>query len=213
MLSWRLDAAEKRAHDAMQVDPDSARARTLLGRVLALHGELAEALEELERAVGLDPNDERARLSLGWELCYQGECDEALQQAHAAAYFEPSLHGPHLLAAAAHCNEGAWEDTLSEIEQARERAPFNPWAEALLAFALGRSGQDKRAQTLIESLAVRAGSGEISRVCLAAARLGLSQMDEAKADLDAAFEQRDPQLQRLRLRLFGDLSNRPLPVS
>ena len=205
LLSWRLDEAEKRAEQAMKLDAESARAHALLGRILALRSDAEEALEELERAVGLDPDDERARLRFGWELCLQGASEEALQQAHAAAYFEPGLHGPHLLAAAVHCNEGSWDEALAAAELAAQRAPTNPWADALRAYALGRSGGE--AQPIIDSLAERAAAGEISSVCLAAARLGAGQCEQAKADLDAAFERRDPQLARLRLAPFGDLAN------
>ncbi len=204
LLAWRLVDAERGARQAMRADPEAAGARSLLGRVLALRGDQAEALEELERAVGLDPSDERARLQLGWELCTQSQTEEALQQAHAAAYFEPAQPGPRLLAAAAHCVEGHWPEALAEADQANQRAPHNPWAEALCAYALGKSGGDAGGQ--IVSLARRAQASEISPVCVAAARLGAGQADLAKADLDGALAQRDPQLARLRLPLFGDLA-------
>ena len=213
LLSWRLREAKENAYRAMRADPDSSRARTLLGRALALGGDVHAALEELERAVGLDPNDERARLAMGWELCLQGNCDEALQQAQAAAYFEPGLHGPHVLAAAAHCVEDLWNEALSELEQAQSRAPESPWTEALRAYALGRSGDAAASRDAIQGLAGRAQAGEISRVCVAAARLGLEARAEAQADLDAAFESRDPQLELLRLTLFDELRRRPLPIS
>jgi Flp pilus assembly protein TadD len=180
---------------------------------MALQAETDEALEELERAVGLDPNDERARLAFGWELCLQGNCDEALQQAQAAAYFEPGLHGPHVLASAAHIADGLFEEALSEIEQARVRAPENPWTDALRAYALGRLGDSEAAAPLIESLAARARAGEISRVCVAAARFGIGQKAEASADLDAAFAARDPQLELMRLSVFHEIGVRPLPLS
>jgi TolB-like protein len=213
LLSWRLPEAKEGVLRAMRANPDSSRVRTLLGRILALEGDPQEALEEHERAVGLDPNDERARLALGWELCLQGACEEALQQAQAAAYFEPGLHGPHVLAAAAHCVEGLWEEALGELDQAQAAAPESPWADALRAFALGRFGNTQGAQTIIGALEDRAHTGEISYVCLAAARCGISQDGPAKQDLDSAFEVRDPQLGALRLSLFGKLDNRELPLS
>jgi tetratricopeptide (TPR) repeat protein len=211
LLLWSPAEAEKRARDAMRIDPESAGPRALLGRILAVRGKEEDALEELERAVGLDPNDERARQSLGWELCMQDDCEQALQQAHAAAYFEPGLHGPHVLAASAYCAEEAWGEALAELEQAGIRAPGNPWTQALQAYAFGRSGSAEASRALVDELAGRTARGEVSRVCVAAARLGGG--DDPKADLEAAFGARDPQLELLRLPLFGQWRKRRLPLS
>ncbi|MEZ5391309.1 MAG: hypothetical protein R2724_00195 [Bryobacterales bacterium] len=70
------------------------------------------------------------------------------------------------------------------------------------------AGSEKAADDLAR-LVTRAEAGEISRVCVAAARLGIGQ--DANADLEAAFAARDPQLERLRLPLFGGWSKRELP--
>jgi Flp pilus assembly protein TadD len=213
LLRWRVGVAQELARRAMRLAPEASQPRTLLGRALVLRGDDEEALEELERAVALDPNDERARQALGWELCLQGDCEGALQQAQAAAYFEPGLHGPHVLAAAAHISDGLLEDALGEIQQAEVRAPENPWTLALQAYVLGRLGQTQEAIDAIAALARRAGAGELSPICLAAARLGLEQISEAQADTEAALAARDPQIEMLRLSLFAPLGKLPLPLS
>ncbi|MCB1019006.1 MAG: hypothetical protein KDC27_03710 [Acidobacteria bacterium] len=207
LLQFQAEAAEERIRRILRIAPESAPARTLLGRLQGMRRNEAEALEEHERAVGLDPNDERARLALGWELCMQGELEEALQQAHAASYFEPGLHEPHVLAAAAYCAQDECEQARAELEQARLRAPEDPWSVALSVYAA--PADSEQAAGDLARLLARAERDQASRVCVAVARLGVGE--DASVDLETALVACDPQLERLRLPLFGEWRARKLP--
>jgi Flp pilus assembly protein TadD len=77
---WRKGLAEEASdhfRQAVEFQPDNARAHTSLGDALNQAGDLAGARTVLERAVQLDPHDAKAHHLLGRVYDRLGHPDEA----------------------------------------------------------------------------------------------------------------------------------------
>ena len=69
---------------ALQINPNFAKARRELGRLLAENGDTIEAIVELRRAVMLEPDNATARHYLGTALAKSKQYDEAIKEFGAA---------------------------------------------------------------------------------------------------------------------------------
>jgi tetratricopeptide (TPR) repeat protein len=76
----QLDAARERAQLALAIQPRSAEAGALLGKVLLKQGKAAEAVAPLETAVGQNPNDANLRFQLGRAYQQSGRRQDAARE-------------------------------------------------------------------------------------------------------------------------------------
>jgi tetratricopeptide (TPR) repeat protein len=76
----QLDAARERARLALALQPGSADAGALLGKVLLKQGKAAEAVPLLETAVGQNPNDANLRFQLGRAYQQSGRRQDAARE-------------------------------------------------------------------------------------------------------------------------------------
>jgi tetratricopeptide (TPR) repeat protein len=76
----QLDAARERAQLALALQPRSAEAGALLGKVLLKQGKAAEAVPPLETAVGQNPNDANLRFQLGRAYQQSGRRQDAARE-------------------------------------------------------------------------------------------------------------------------------------
>jgi len=76
----QLDAARERAQLAFALQPRSAEAGALLGKVLLKQGKAVEAVPPLETAVGQNPNDANLRFQLGRAYQQSGRRQDAARE-------------------------------------------------------------------------------------------------------------------------------------
>lgn len=76
----QLDAARDRAHIAFALQPLSADAGALLGKVLLKQGKAAEAVPPLETAVAQNPNDANLRFQLARAYQQSGRRQDAVRE-------------------------------------------------------------------------------------------------------------------------------------
>ncbi|HWK68323.1 MAG TPA: adenylate/guanylate cyclase domain-containing protein [Rhizobiaceae bacterium] len=91
---WSAAVARKIAYDAagqaLKLDPDNARAHTVLALLQLVDGREAEALDSANRAVEVQPNDAEAFANLGLILAQTGSHDQAIIALDKALRFEPA---------------------------------------------------------------------------------------------------------------------------
>ena len=76
----QLDAARERAQLALALQPRSADAGALLGKVLLKQGKAAEAVPPLETAVAQNPNDANLRFQLARAYQQSGRRQDAARE-------------------------------------------------------------------------------------------------------------------------------------
>lgn len=91
---WSAAVARKIAYDAagqaLKLDPDNARAHTVLALLQLVDGREAEALDSANRAVEVQPNDAEAFANLALILAQTGSHEQAVMALDKALRFEPS---------------------------------------------------------------------------------------------------------------------------
>ena len=81
---------ERSLRDAIEADPDDARAMASLANLLATQGDLSEAIDWYERALALDPSNARIRLDFATSLSGAGNRPDAELQFRRVLELDPS---------------------------------------------------------------------------------------------------------------------------
>lgn len=91
---WSAAVARKIAYDAagqaLKLDPNNARAHTVLALLQLVDGRDAEAMDSANRAVAAQPNDAEAFGNLALILAHTGNHDQAVAQMEKALRLDPS---------------------------------------------------------------------------------------------------------------------------
>jgi TolB-like protein/Flp pilus assembly protein TadD len=140
------------ARKALELDPELAEARVLLGYALQRDWHWAEAETEFRRAIELSPSDAEARSGLGdWLLC-QGRIAEALASARRAQELDPrTFSGAQVgwILFQAH----RFDEAIRELRTTVAIEPKDPMAEWFLGFSLIGAKQFDEAVSTLEQAA------------------------------------------------------------
>lgn len=153
--SARMDEAVKLARAGVQLDEQDAMIRFVHGRALLAHKCYADALAELEIALGLNPNLAVVYCGLGDSLTYEGRIREALpyfQKAIDLSPFDPQRWAFCSYRALAHLFAGEIEEAI-EWSNAAIRIPnCHFWPYAHRVSALGHSGRSEETRAALSEL-------------------------------------------------------------
>jgi Tfp pilus assembly protein PilF len=91
MARQQLDVAETALISTLAMDPDCLEAQRLLGVILQMRGDHAQAITVLRQALALGPADALLHMNLGSALHASGAVDDALASAQRACELAPEL--------------------------------------------------------------------------------------------------------------------------
>ena len=155
---WRFDwfnvmpghIARKQAYEsasrALSLDPNSARAHSVLAILQMVDGHHDEAIESAKRAVTLNPNEAGAHMNAALVLSYAGEHDEAVRTMMAALRLNPKPpSGFYRLSGFIQLMAHNYKEAVDLLIKARNTTPSDPSHEELaMAYAqLDRVDQAK----------------------------------------------------------------------
>lgn len=152
---YALELAREGALCALAIDERDPVAHLVLGRVLAGHGDYAEAVTELTAAVALNPSFSLAHYTLGSVLFLSGHHQEALLCFDAAARLSPigpliwGIQTMHAITLAA---LGRYEEAAALAKAATRHQTATFWVFANWASILGNLGKLEKAQTALNRL-------------------------------------------------------------
>jgi tetratricopeptide (TPR) repeat protein len=175
----RDDAAAGAYLEALDKDPDNARARANLGNVYFRHGRLRDAVREYRAAVRLAPRLEKSHYNLGVALVRAGDYAGAVDCFREALRLRPDYADARRGLGLALVKNGQADDGLAELKEAVRLNPEDAQACAILGKTLvGR--KDYAAATRYAELAVRAAPGDSEAwYLLGLCHLHLKRTDEA----------------------------------
>ncbi len=163
--TWRLDysdllssaVARKQAYEAaaraLVLDPDNARAYSVLAVVQVVDGHHDAAIESAHKAVASSPSDAEGYLNLGLVLAYSGRPTEARAAVESALRLNPKpTPGALLLAGLGFFADGQYEQAVEAIEQARNARPTDENARVYLASAYAHLDRTDEARAEVEAL-------------------------------------------------------------
>ena len=149
-LIWSAAVARKIAYDAagqaLKLDPNNARAHTVLALLQLVDGRQAEAIDSANKAVTVQPNDSEAFGNLALVLAHTGSRERAITEMEKALRLDPAPPVSFQLLAGvvfytAHENERA----IPLLEAARDGLPNTEPAREYLAAAYAHRGDRQRA--------------------------------------------------------------------
>jgi TolB-like protein len=179
-------------------------ARALIGSAffLAEMGRASEAMTPALKSTAIDPLNPDAFGALGDVNYYAGRFEEAIVALRRMLQLAPQRFYAHYFIGLSYSWLRRFDDAQSEFRAMPEGDFFRGAGEAVLAIQRG----DRKASDLAMAPVVKAGPS----VMLAGIHAQRGDTETAMAMLDAAWEQRDPDLSSLRAdRIFDPLRKNP----
>ena len=207
---WNGGRAEQLLQEAIQRNPDSARAYRMLAEVLSFRGRHEEALAATLRGRTMDPLPPISQLKPALILYLQRKYTDALREAQAGAGRYPEFWQAYWLQCLSASALEQHALAVAACEQASGLSGREPKAHAALAYASARGGDRDKALVALEELQQMQSRRHVNAAYLAVIYGALNQPDEALAALQKGFEERDPELVHMHnSAMFDALSWRP----
>ena len=176
---WRLDftnlvagaVARKRAYEAatraLELDPDNARAYSVLGILQLVDRRYDDAIKSARNAVSLAPNDADAHLNLGLVLAFSGESEEAVDTTDRALSINPKPSpGAKTLAGFIMLTGRQYDRAIKLLESARDAIPASETVREYLAAAYALAGQPGKAKSEAEAYIELIITGNLEYIAL-----------------------------------------------
>ena len=149
-LVWSAAVARKIAYDAagqaLTLDPENARAHTVLALLQLVDGRHVEAINSANRAVTAQPNDSEAFGNLALVLAQTGNRERAITAIEKALRLDPTPRSSfQLLAGVVFYTARENDRAIPLLEAARDGLPETEPAREYLAAAYAHRGDQQRA--------------------------------------------------------------------
>jgi tetratricopeptide (TPR) repeat protein len=178
-----FEKARVEFRNALQIDPNDAESRYLLGRSLEKLGNVREAAGMYQAAIDSNADHLGARASVGRIFVFGGAPDRALE------YIAPGLlkapDDPDLLTvrAAAKSQKGDVDGAIADGKAALAKDPANENAIALVAAIYRQQGDSPKAAELLTAAIEKLPKTIELRQVLATLHISMEQFDQAEAQL------------------------------
>jgi TolB-like protein/Tfp pilus assembly protein PilF len=189
-FDWGRDGCHAALKRTLEMDPNRAPARHLLGEHLIQRGDFDEAVLELERARLLDPLSASIHAHLGIAHMYANRYAQALARFSEASDLDPRYLLAWRLRGLTLVRSGRVEEGLEALRSARRLDPESPRAAADLAHALGRAGRTAEARSILAELEDLGRRRMVSPYDFAVVHAGLGDESAALAWLERAYAER-----------------------
>ena len=150
-LIWSAAVARKIAYDAagqaLRLNPDNARAHTVLALLQLVDGREAEAIDSANKAVAVQPNDSEAFGNLALVLAHTGSRERAVTEVEKALRLDPApAPSFQLLTGVVLYTARENERAVPLLEAARDGLPNAEPAREYLAAAYAHRGDRQRGE-------------------------------------------------------------------
>ena len=208
---WNWLGAEREIRQAIELNPNCARAHSSYGRYLLTIGRADEGMAETKRAVELDPLSLEIRFD-HWLLLYlTGQYDGALEQCRKIQELDPILDLGHMYCGDVEVQKGNFVEAIRELQEAVTLSEGrNARVVAHLAYAYALAGRRNDAQNLLAKLLEMSKQRYVQPVLVARVYAGLGQKQDAFEWLEKAYQVHGRDLLELKYDpRFGSLRSDP----
>jgi serine/threonine-protein kinase len=196
--------AEREFKTALALNPNSAATYTVLGSFYHTQGRIEEAIAAKKAAHALDPFSPLAASEVGYPYYYGRRYDEAITHFRKAIELEPSYSWAHLFIGQAYVQKGMLKDAIATMQEALRLSGGDVRVRSTLGHAYAVSGDRTRALAVLNDLTGLSAKAYVSPYFLAVVYSGLKDAGRTFAQLDAAFEERHPYLNLLKVEPIFD---------
>jgi tetratricopeptide (TPR) repeat protein len=201
--SWDAAAAQREFVRALTLDPNSAVAHYWYGTFLLHLGRFSESLEEIEKAQKLDPNSKSILADKGLALFHSGQRAQATELLQQLAAAEPDFLSPHNYLATVYLGQGEYSQYLTESRKAAMLLLDQARLEVVSAGekGLARAGAHGMWSEMLKEQQRLHTDGKQTAYSLARTCASLGRKQDALDYLQAAYQQREPDLVTMRVEL------------
>ena len=208
-LAWDWDAAERACRRALELNPLSVEARCGYGSFLMYVGRSEEALVQLEKAQKLDPLSSYALALNGHALYLARRYEEAIAKCEQALELVPEYALARLYLNWIYLSCERYEEALRQIEFMPQTRSLLTYHQVFRGLTLARSGEKQDATRVLKELRDRSRHEYVPPVATGFIAGALGQLEEAFADFDRAYEERNCSLAGLLTPLLDPLRSDP----
>jgi DNA-binding SARP family transcriptional activator len=185
---YQMESAEAELKRAIALEPTNPRFREYMVQQDVLMDRAPHALIEANRAIELDPLGPTAIAELAHALLANHRCDDALAQLGKLKSLNPPMNRAATIAAQCYARKQMWSEAIAEMRSVLPNA--GPRGQAVLGYMLGRAGELKEANQILDMLVARSRRINGGAFDVALVYFGLGDSDRGFRWLDRAVDDR-----------------------
>ena len=202
---WNWAESEREFKRAIELDPNIAYIHlAYAGSYLTPAGRLDEVVSESERALELEPLSLINNTVMASSLIYGRKLDQALTQARKAFDLDQNFPLSRLWFGLALIANGKYDDAIALGNDASRQSPARWTILSFTALAQARAGHKAEAEKIIGELREIAKTQYVRTYYVAMIYAALGDKDNAFAELEKSFRDKDCYLPRARVDPFMD---------
>jgi TolB-like protein/Flp pilus assembly protein TadD len=202
---WDWVGGEREAKRAIALNPNSAHAHFTYADMLSDEARHDQALVEMARARELDPISLLYSALEGMFLHHARRDAEALARLQKALDLDQNFWVTHMIFGYVYTQQRKYPEAIAEFAKAKELSRGNSQAIGSIGYVAGLTGDKTTAQAVLDELHTRSAQGYIPPCNVALVYSGLGNQDEALRQLEKAVDERDVQLNFLKVDPRWDL--------
>ena len=191
VYEWDWRGAAKSFQRALALNPQYATAHEWYALYLAVSGRFDEAVAEAKRAQELDPLSMIINSVAGVVFYMARRYDEGIDQLNKAIEMDPGFALSYWFLAGNLMEREMRDEAIAALLKLEALSPDGPLAPGALGTVYALTGQTKQAMDMLRRLEELRRIRYVSPFHFASIYMGLGQMDQAFAQLDAAVEVRE----------------------
>jgi len=188
---WDWPGAEREFRLAIELNPGYATAHQWYAELLSQIGRHEEALAEIKLAEQLDPFSLIINVVHGDALRSAGQYDLAIEQLQKTLEIDPNFAHAHFHLGMTYLLKVAFADAIAEFQKAVSLSPNVTDYKGGLGYAYAVAGDRAEARKLLEELKTRSKQSYVPWFYIAGIYAGLGEKEQAIANLEKAYEQRE----------------------
>ncbi len=191
---WDWTAAERDLTRSFALAPSGGSGRGLYAILLVITGRPDEGLSQVKIARESEPLSPLVSTGVGEVYFYRRDLDAALDALGQTLELDPFYVNARLLLGQVHAARGNAAAALAAFETAVEHSGADRSRSGAIGYGLALNGDGRGARAIREQLIADAQHRYVDPYEIALISLGLREFDDTFEWLDAAYEQRSPQL-------------------
>ena len=191
-VEWDWGGAEREYRRAIALSPNLAKAHSDYASYLSYLGRHTEAINEVRRTQELNPLDLIYRVQEGGILHDARRYEEAIEKYRSVLALEPNHYIALWYLGSTYAAKGMLAEAIVEYQKASRLDSQDTNTNGMMIYLLAQMGKSDEARRLLRQL--QASGKYVSPAIIAISYLGLGDKEAALAQLQKAYDARDPQM-------------------
>jgi len=196
---WDWSGAESESKRAIQLGPNSPAAHQQYAVFLMAMERQDEAASQIIQAQRLAPVSFPISAQVARVFFFAHRYDDVVDQCRKTLELDPNFAGAHMFLGRSYTHKRMYPEALAELDEARKAFKDSAEVLAIIGYTYGVAGRRLEAQKMLNELQQLSKERYISPYHLAMIDAGLGKKDNAFAELDKAYTDREGRMTLLKV--------------